>query len=167
MQSTAESLPCFDTKNARDLFAKYHVLSSVELNARSEVLMETYVKVVRIEARTLITMVKKSVLPIASQWQATLADNVGACHAAGVECPEDEAALKSWMKNVSSLRAALTSLEHAESKHIADYAKHMRQVRDEVVPAMAQTRLACDAIEPWVPNELWTLPTYAEMLLNR
>ena len=167
MQSTAESLPCFDSKSARELFAKYHVLSAVELHARFEVLMETYVKVVRIEARTLITMVKKSVLPIASQWQATLADNVGACHAAGVECPEDEAALKSWMKNVSNLRAALTSLEHAESKHIADYAKHMRQVRDEVVPAMAQTRLACDAIEPWVPNELWTLPTYAEMLLNR
>ncbi|MCE9620116.1 MAG: glutamine synthetase III [Planctomycetes bacterium] len=167
MQSTAESLPCFATKSARDLFSKYGVLSPVELKARADVLVETYVKVVRIEARTLITMVKKTVLPVASKWQAELADVVGASQAAGMECPEDEAALRDWMKKVSSLRAALAALELSEARHVDDANKHMRQVRDEVVPAMTQTRQACDAIEPWVPNELWTLPTYAEMLLNR
>jgi glutamine synthetase len=167
MQSTADALPCLASKTARDLFDKYSVLSPVELKARTEVLMETYIKVVRIEARTLIAMVRKSVLPIASKWQAELADIVGASQAAGAECPEDEAALRQWMKRVSELRAALAALEEAEARHVEDFAKHMRQVRDEVVPAMTRVREACDAIEPWIPSELWTLPTYTDMLLNR
>jgi len=167
MRSTAEALPSFDTKKARDLFSKYGVLSAKELHARAEVLMELYVTVVGIEARTLATMVRTQILPAATRAQCELADAVGSSRAAGVECPDEENALRSWVQCLAKLRGALAELEKAEAKEYDDTAKHMRQCRDEVVPAMAKVREFCDGIEKWTPADLWPLPTYAEMLLDR
>ena len=167
MRSTAEALPAFDTKKARDLFSKYSVLSSKELHARAEVLMELYVTVVGIEARTLATMVRTQILPAATRAQCELADAVGSSRAAGVECPDEELALRHWVQSLASLRAALAELDKAEAKEFEDTAKHMRQCRDEVVTAMNKVRAICDGIEKWTPADLWPLPTYAEMLLDR
>jgi glutamine synthetase len=167
MRSTAEALPAFESKKARDLFAAYKVLSPKELKARAEVLMELYVTVVGIEARTLATMVRTQILPAATRGQAELADAVGASRAAGVECPDEETALRNWVQKLSGLRSALATLEKAEAKEFEDTAAHMRQCRDEVVTAMAEVRKFCDSIEKWTPADLWPLPTYAEMLLDR
>jgi len=167
MRSTAEALPAFDSKKARDLFNKYSVLSPKELHARAEVLMELYVTVVGIEARTLATMVRTQILPAATRAQCELADAVGSSRAAGVECPDEELALRHWVQSVASLRGALAELDKAESKEFDDTAKHMRQCRDEVVAAMTKVRTICDSIEKWTPADIWPLPTYAEMLLDR
>ncbi len=167
MRSTAEALPAFDSKKARDLFNKYSVLSPKELHARAEVLMELYVTVVGIEARTLATMVRTQILPAATRAQCELADAVGSSRAAGVECPDEELALRHWVQSVASLRGALAELDKAESKEFDDTAKHMRQCRDEVVSAMTKVRTICDSIEKWTPADIWPLPTYAEMLLDR
>ena len=167
MRSTAEALPAFDSKKARDLFNKYSVLSPKELHARAEVLMELYVTVVGIEARTLATMVRTQILPAATRAQCELADAVGSSRAAGVECPDEELALRHWVQSVASLRGALAELDKAESKEFDDTAKHMRQCRDEVVSAMTKVRTICDSIEKWTPADIWPLPTSAEMLLDR
>jgi len=167
MRSTAEALPVFESKKARDLFNKYSVLSPVELKARAEVLMELYVTVVGIEARTLATMVRTQILPAATRAQCELADAVGSSRAAGVECPEEALALRSWVQKLAGLRTALAALEKAEAKEIDDTIKHMRHCRDEVVHGMAEVRKYCDSIEKWTPADLWPLPTYAEMLLDR
>jgi glutamine synthetase type III len=71
------------------------------------------------------------------------------------------------VQSVASLRGALAELDKAESKEFDDTAKHMRQCRDEVVSAMTKVRTICDSIEKWTPADIWPLPTYAEMLLDR
>ncbi|MFM1830170.1 MAG: hypothetical protein RLZZ558_510 [Planctomycetota bacterium] len=167
LTSTADALPVFESRKARDLFSKYGVLSPTELKARAEVLMELYVTVVGIEARTLATMVRTQILPAATRGQAELADAVGASRAAGVECPDEETALRNWVQKLSGLRTALAALEKAEARDFKDSAAHMRHCRDEVVAAMTEVRRFCDSIEKWTPADLWPLPTYAEMLLGR
>jgi glutamine synthetase len=52
-------------------------------------------------------------------------------------------------------------LEHEGN---GDAAKHAKYFRDRVVPAMNALREAGDALECLVPQDLWPLPTYREML---
>ncbi len=167
LPSTADALPCLKSKKATDLFAKYAVFSSRELKARYEILVEQYIKVMRIEARTLSTMVRTQILPAAIRSQAELADAVTGAQAAGVECPDSDAALREHVQRVAELRHSITAVDKAEAKHIEDAEKHMRQIRDEVFPAMQKCRAVCDDLERNMPDDLWPLPTYAEMLLLR
>ena len=42
--------------------------------------------------------------------------------------------------------------------------KHAKYFRDKVIPAMTALREAGDGLECLVPQNLWPLPTYREML---
>ncbi len=167
LPSTADALPALKSKKAADLFAKYGVFTPRELKARFEILVEQYIKVMRIEGRTLSTMVRTQLLPAALRYQSELADAVAGSQAAGVECPDSEGALREHVGRISQLRATIAEVEKAEGKHIEDAEKHMRQIRDELFPAMQKCRTVCDELERNMPNDLWPLPTYADMLLLR
>lgn len=167
LPSTADALPVLKSKKAIDLFARYGVFSDRELKARYEILVEQYVKVLRIEARTLSTMVRTQILPAAIRHQAELADAVAGARAVDVECPDSLAALRDLVRSIAELRESIAAVEKAESKHIEDAEKHMRQIRDELVPALERCRTVCDHLERVMPDDLWPLPSYAEMLLLR
>ncbi|MDZ4755127.1 MAG: glutamine synthetase III [Phycisphaerae bacterium] len=167
LPSTADALPCLKSKRALDLFAKYSVFSGRELKARYEILVEQYIKIMRIEARTLVTMVRTQLLPAAIRFQAELADAVTGSQAAGVECPDSEGALREHVQRIAGLRTTVTAVEKAEAKHMDDAERHMRQIRDELFAAMEKCRSVCDDLERNMPDDLWPLPTYAQMLLLR
>jgi glutamine synthetase len=167
LPSTADALPALKSKKAADLFAKYGVFTPRELKARFEILVEQYIKVMRIEGRTLGTMVRTQILPAALRYQSELADAVAGSQAAGVECPDSEAVLREHVGRISQLRTSIAEVEKAEAKHIEDAEKHMRQIRDELFPAMQKCRVICDELERHMPDDLWPLPTYADMLLLR
>ena len=166
LASTAEALPVLLAKEAGDLFHRYGVLSHRELHARAEIQMEQYCKLVQIEGRTLATMIWTQILPAAIRAQAELADCVSATESAGVECPDTEEALKGYVQLVSRLRTATSQVEEAAAGRNDDIAKRMRFLRDTLVPAMAKTREACDALERRTPSDIWPLPSYAQMLLS-
>ena len=157
----------FRSKKARDVFAKYHVLSGRELDARYDVLVENYCTVLGIECRTLVQMVRTQVLPAALRTQEELATTVSATLAADVDCSETQAELKRYVGMVNELRNAVNELETLAGKHHKDDATEMRFLRDSVVPAMGRVRTACDAIERVTPEDSWPMPTYAEMLLMK
>jgi glutamine synthetase len=167
LPSTADALPALKSKKAADLFAKYGVFTPRELKARFEILVEQYIKVMRIEGRTLGTMVRTQILPAALRYQSELADAVAGSQAAGVECPDSEAVLREHVGRISQLRTSIAEVEKAEAKHIEDAEKHMRQIRDDLFPAMQKCRVICDELERHMPDDLWPLPTYADMLLLR
>jgi glutamine synthetase len=166
-RNTADALPAFKTKKAREVFSKYKVLTPRELEARFDVLVANYCTVMKIEARTLIQMVRTQILPAALRAQEELATTVSATLAADVDCPDTQAALKSYVGLVQELRATVTVLESAAHKEAKDQETLMRYLRDTVVPAMTRVREACDALERVTPGDVWPLPTYAELLLMK
>ena len=171
--STPEAIACFGSKKAAEVFAKYGVLSKRELEARHGVMVEQYLKLLRIESRTLQSMVRTAILPCATRFQAELADTVGGTQACGIECPGTEAQLREVVGLVEALRAATAKLEKAE--HVdqrsgdhksSDHEKEARHYRDVLVPAMLEVRGICDGLEKIMPADLYPLPTYAEMLFS-
>ncbi|MDZ4831774.1 MAG: glutamine synthetase III [Phycisphaerae bacterium] len=167
LPSTADALPMIKAKKVIDLFAKYSVFTSRELKARYDILVEQYVKIMRIEARTLTVMVRTQIIPAALRFQAELADAITGAQGAGVECPDSDMTLREHVKRITELRIAVNAVEAAEQKHAEEFEKHMRQIRDELFPAMQTCRQICDELERTMPDDIWPLPTYAEMLLLR
>jgi glutamine synthetase len=131
------------------------------------VVLETYVKTMDIEARTLISMLKQQVLPAALRFQTELAETVAATKSAGAKCPDTGKQLDSVIDLVTELRKSIDAVEKANAHHAADAEKHAMFIHEKLVPAMARARAAADALEAGTPDDLWPLPTYAEMLFVR
>jgi glutamine synthetase len=152
-----------DKKNA-ELFRKYGVLSQAELDSRTHIAIEKYVKQLGIEAETMVSMARNHILPAALQHQYRTAQAVAATKAAGIECADTTAALRSFVELVSRLQTATASVERAASHQEQDPLRHAGQISRELKPAMAQLREVVDQLETLVAADLWPLPTYRDLL---
>ncbi|MBT5365369.1 MAG: glutamine synthetase type III [Phycisphaerae bacterium] len=157
-----------------DLFANYKVLSNRELQAREEVLLETYTTKVGIEARTLIQMLSTQVLPAALRYQRELAEVVETSRKVSIDCSRTLGRLADVGKLSESIQASLEALGLClETLKIAVTGEHVETVahaifiRDTLLPEMLVARGISDALEQVVPDDIWPLPSYTEMLFIR
>jgi glutamine synthetase len=146
-------------------FERYGVLNERELKARHEVALEQYNKTINIEAQLMALMANRSILPAAYRFQGELAQTVSAVKAAGASARESRRALDELTGLVDAFRSRTQVLQKLlEHEENGDAMKHAKYFRDKVIPAMASLREAGDALEGLVPQDLWPLPTYREML---
>ncbi|MEW6249226.1 MAG: glutamine synthetase III [Planctomycetota bacterium] len=164
LRSTPESIAVLASPKAQALFERYQVLNRRELAARVDVNYEKYVRTLGIEARTLVCTLRREVLPAALRFQADLAHAVNVTLAAGVDCADTKQQLQHVVSLVTRLRESIEVVEKAERHNGDPGERHAQQVRDELVPAMAQARALADQLEQLIPGDLWPLPRYAEML---
>jgi glutamine synthetase len=152
-----------DKKNI-ELFKKYGVLSPAELDSRTHIAVEKYVKQLGIEAETMVSMARNQVLPAALQHQQQLASAIAATKAAGVDCADSADALRSFVALVTRLRTATVAVEQAAAHHASDPMQHASQISRELKPAMVQLREVVDTLETLVAADFWPLPTYRDLL---
>jgi glutamine synthetase len=146
-------------------FEQYGVLNERELHARYDVALEQYNKTVNIEAQLMVLMANRYILPAGYRFQGQLATSVSAVKAAGGTAKETRKTLDQITKLVDDMKVGVdalhTLLEHESN---GDPLKHAKYFRDKVIPAMESLRESGDALESLVPQDLWPLPTYREML---
>jgi glutamine synthetase len=146
-------------------FEKYGVLNERELHARYEVAVEQYNKTVNIEAQLMVLMANRYILPAAYKHQEQLANTVAAVKAAGATAKETKRALDEICKLTDQGKQLVDKLQGLlEHEGNGEAEKHARYFRDKVIPAMTALREVGDALESIVPQSLWPLPTYREML---
>jgi glutamine synthetase len=159
-RTTVDALPSLTTDKAKKLFASFGVLSERELVARADINWEKYVKVQNIEANTALDIAKTMILPAAISYLARL-------NAAG-----PSGAVLHLCETVAGYTDALVDrihdLEHAQ--HQAHEAESVpaeaRVFVDEVIPAQNALREVADTLETVVPDDLWPLPKYRELLFQ-
>lgn len=163
LRTTVDALPELITPEAIELFAKYSVFNEREMHSRYEVGLEQYVLSVSVEANLMLEIGTTTILPSAVRYQTELAANVAALKAAGVEA--DLSDLEAVSAPLGELRTGLKALAAAIAhEHAEDPMETATYIRDTVLVAMAQVRSAADVLEGVVADDLWTLPTYQEML---
>jgi glutamine synthetase len=146
-------------------FEKYSVLNERELHARYEVALEQYNKTVNIEAQLMVLMANRYILPAGYRYQGQLASSVSAVKAAGASAKETKKALDEVTKLVDEMKPRVDQLQSLlEHEGNGDPVKHAKYFRDKVIPSMNGLRESGDALEGLVPQDLWPLPTYREML---
>jgi glutamine synthetase len=172
--STAEALKALVTPKAIALFEKHGVFSKVELKARYHIWLETYERLIDIEAKALRDIVNTQVLPQAYEFQSELSAGVvemkELSEEAGVSfidgAIEDRVeALEKLAEEIFYIRKNLKQLNAALDKAQAEgLEKKTALLFSEVKPQMEHIRKHVDAVEVVLPDEFWALPKYWEML---
>ena len=170
LRTTPECLPrMLDWKNVQ-LFARMGVFSETELHARYEIILSHYAKEVKIEALTMLDMIRKDVLPAVSRFTGELA---AAAREKSALCGEEACA---YEKDVSSRLSALVaecwreagkleiSLGHAgKSATTEEFALCCWK---ELLPEMERLRRCADAMEAITDKTCWPYPSYGEILFS-
>ncbi len=172
--SSPEALKAFVTPKAIDLFERHKVFSKVELTARYNIWLDIYEKVLDIEARTLAEMVGTQILPNAYSYQSDVAS--------GLEILRDlsddntikmvEGALEDRKEQFEKLTADIYYIRKnlkemdalLEKAHHMDLEQKCAFFFSDLKPHMQHIRRHVDALESVMPDEMWTLPKYREIL---
>ncbi|MFM8762212.1 MAG: glutamine synthetase III [Solirubrobacterales bacterium] len=153
LPTTPDALPWLVAKSTIKMFENYDVLSERELESRFEVAVEQYSTKLNIEGETAASMAATMILPAAIRY-------IAECRAAGV--PQVE---KQVRGATDRLVKQLRRLEKANEDHPAEEGLELaKYMRDKVIPAMDGVRAEADALERMIPDDLWPLPKYSEML---
>ncbi len=155
LRSTPDALPWLVEKGTVALFKKYKVLSKRELESRYEVFTEQYAVKLNIESETASTIARTMLLPAAVRYLNELRES-------GLE--ELIGELEPLVKELHYAILKLEDANLAENQPDSNPQKWAVYMRDTVVPAMADVRDVADRLEKLVPDDLWPLPKYSEML---
>jgi glutamine synthetase len=158
LRQSPDALPWLLEPSTVEVFSKYEVLSERELESRYEVFVEQYVTTVNIEGETAASIARTMLLPAAVQWYAKL-ESAGT--GAGVERLKAELGglIDEFVEAIFALEKA--NRDHPQDAEVIDEARY---VQTEVLPAMAAAREVADRLERIVPDDLWPLPKYSEIL---
>ena len=170
IRSMVDAIPALTTEKAIKLFESFDVFTEAELRSRAEVEYEAYAKVINIEAKTMLDMAGKQIIPAVIKYTTELAESLCKVKSA---CPEADTSVQTELLTetsalLSDMKVALAGLadivetcEGMESGSAQAHAYH-----DQVVPAMAALRAPADKLEMIVDKDLWPFPSYGDLMFE-
>ena len=168
IKSMVEAIPALTTDKAVELFGKFSVFTKAELESRAEIKYENYAKAINIEAKAMIDIAAKQIIPAVVKYTKELADTVLAVKEAGANASVQAEMLADISGLLTETKAALKKLE-AVTEEAAG--KEEGKVQSEfyhfsVVPAMEGLRTPVDELEMIVDKEVWPMPSYGDLLFE-
>ena len=148
------------------IFSDMGVYNRVELEARTEVKWETYVKKVQIESRVLGDLAMNHIVPIASKYEAILLDKACKLKELGLTPSSDIDLIRRIQDHTVSIQSGTNSMIEARKQANRIENMHDKAVayHDTVEVLFEDIRKHIDALEEIVDDQLWTLPKYREIL---
>ena len=168
IKSMVDAIPALTTDKAIKLFGKFGVFTKAELESRVEIKFENYAKAINIEARAMIDIASKQIIPAVIKYTKSLADTVNAVTAAGAEASVQVELLNETSALLSDTKVALAKLVDvtAEAAQKEEGAVQARFFHDVVTIAMAELREPVDKLEMIVDKEMWPMPSYGDLLFE-
>ena len=167
--SMVDAIPALTSDKTIHMFEKFNVFTKAELESRAEIQYEAYAKAINIEARAMIDVAGKQIIPAVIKYTTTLANSINSIKAA---CDADVSAQVELLNEVSDLLAetknALTKLHDlaCTGSDIEDVQKQAAYFRDEVKEAMDALRSPVDKLEMLVDKEVWPMPSYGDLIFE-
>ena len=168
INSMVEAIPALVTDKAIQLFGKFGVFTEAELRSRAEIQYEGYSKALNIEARAMIDIASKHIIPAVMRFSRNLAGTVNEIKTAGADVTVPMNMLKDTTALLSQTKLALAKLQEA-----ADQAAAMENGREQaeyyhevVFKDMEELRVPVDKLEMIVDKEDWQMPSYGDLLFE-
>ncbi len=167
--SMVDAIPSITTEKSVKLYEQFGVFTRAELESRAEIEYENYSKVINIEAKTMIDMASKQIIPAVIKYTTQLAGSLGAVKNA---CPEADVSVQTELlvetsALLSDMKVALASLENAlEICSGLGSAEQAHAYHEKVVPAMDALRAPADRLEMIVDKDLWPFPSYGDLIFE-
>ncbi len=168
LATMVDSIPALVTDKAIDLFEKFGVFNKTELESRAEIQYEAYTKAINIEARAMVEIASKYIIPAVIKYTTVLADSVNSVTAAGCDASTQKETLDSvsiYLRNAKeALSKLISNLEYAKS--VTDAKDKAIYYKDNVTTAMVELRKPCDELEMLVDKSLWPFPSYGDLIFE-
>ena len=168
LQSAPEALPYFRTAKNIALFEKHGIFSALEVESRTDILLENYTKVLNIEALTMIDMMTKDIMPAVTTYIKELSDTANSAKEVGIDAKTQITIAKklsdlctTGYKNLETLK---TKVHKAES--ISNLQDKAMFYRTDVLTAMDALRKTADEMEVNTAEKYWPMPTYGDILFS-
>ena len=167
-KTTADAVPEFFKKENVDVFVRQGVYTSSEAIARANIQLENYVKTIRIEALTMLDMVKKEIYPAISAYTADLCTSLSAKKSlfSSLACTKEETLIKKLATAGENMLVEAEKLENAVTGIPTDVKEASARMAHIVVPDMEAVRKYADEAETLCSKEYWPFPTYVDILYS-
>ncbi|MFC2470370.1 glutamine synthetase III [Lachnoanaerobaculum gingivalis] len=170
LPSMIDAIPALVSENSIKLFEEFEVFTRTELESRVEIEYEAYSKAINIEAKTMIDIAGKSIIPAVIRYTTRLADSIIKLKSAvsGIEPYAQNAILIEVNEHLKESKVALENLKKYmdDAAEITDVTAHAKYMHEVVVPAMEALRKPIDTLEMIVDKDLWPMPSYGDLLFE-
>ncbi len=170
LQTTPDALPYFIAEKNMRLFTTHKVYTERELRSHYEILTQSYCKLVNIEAKTMVDMTKKDILPAVSEYSQLVGNTILTKRAVceSLSCVYETETLGKISTLLAQAYASVQELETAlaQTKGLTCVDELAVHYRDSVLPTMKKLRSAVDELESVVSAEYWPMPTYGDLLFG-
>ena len=168
-KNTADAVPvCFEEENI-SVFVRQGVYTRAEAVARADIQLENYVKIINIEALTMLEMVKRDIIPAVSDYAANLCANVAAKKSVCEELPcTGEKEVITALATLNDRTCSLAGKLEGELKEIklSDVRTASQAMAHRIIPIMEEMRACVDKMETMTSAEYWPYPTYFDLLYS-
>lgn len=170
LKSMVDAIPAIVTPKAVALFEKFKVFTKTELESRAEIQYEAYSKAINIEAKAMVDIATKQIVPAVIKYTTILAQSISSVKEACADA--DVTVQKEILTEVSDLLAdskvALSKLsaqiaEAASKEEGKDQAEFFKEA---VKVTMDQLREPVDKLEMLVDKEMWPMPSYGDLIFE-
>ena len=170
LKSGIDSVSALITEKAVHLFEKFSVYTKAELESRAEIEYESYAKTINIEAKTMIDMAGKQIVPAVVAYTTQLAKSLSAVRDA---CPEADVSVQKELiletsDLLSEVKVALAALEEKAgiAAGISNSKERAYYCLENVTTAMKALRIPVDKLEMIVDKELCPFPSYGDLIFE-
>ena len=170
LKSLPEAMPQIKAKKNKELFEKHHVFTEIEIDSRYEIYLENYSKTIRIEALTMLEMVKKDFTDGLMAYETALTDTAIQKKQvlAGAKCTLETSILTKLDAASEAIGLAVEKLEKdlAETQKITESLALATAYHDTILADMDALRAPVDAAEEMIPETYLPYPTYSKLLFS-
>ena len=170
LENAAQCLPAYVSEKNIKLFTSNGIYTETEMRARNAIHLDSYCKVLRIEALTLLDMARRNILPAVSAYSDKLAQTIlhKKAAVATASCRVEETLLSSLSQGNTELYTVCCELEALteQAKTLpVDYAL-ATWYHDHILAAIEKARGIIDQLEAATAKEYWPYPTYSDILFS-
>jgi len=168
IKSMVEALPALTTDQTVKMFERFHVFTKAELESREEIKYENYAKAINIEARTMIDVASKQIIPAVVNVTRNLAETVNVVKTVGEDAEIQSELLHNVTVLLKEASKALKCLK-TETEAAAVEPEGLERATyyyKKVMPAMEALRRPVDELEMIVEKDKWPMPSYGDLLFK-
>ena len=169
LRSMVETIPSLVTPKAIKLFESFGVYTQAELESRAEIMYEQYAKAINIEARVMIDVASKQIIPAVIKYVTKLANSINTIKAAAaVDVSVQEELLKECSGLLVETKKNLQNLTEVadHGSAMADGKEQSEFYYNKIMPAMEALRTPVDKLEMLVDKEMWPMPSYGDLIFE-
>ena len=170
IKTMVDAIPALTTDKAIKLFEKFGVFTKAELESRAEVQYEAYSKALNIEAKAMIDIAGKQIIPAVIKATTELSTSIASVKSAsvGADTSVQEELLVETSALLAETQKALANLKKAtaEAATKEEGREQATFFKDVIREAMADLRTPVDKLEMIVDKDLWPMPSYGDLIFE-